>query len=318
LALLVLPIVVLLFLQAPSRSRLASATSAIAVLGLGFLLSLTGGVWLVVAVYSAAIAAELRPHRLAGGLIILLTAASGVFGLIRHEPLLFVSIGLFMMLLVGFENVSRVRLRDKSEALAAAHGEVRRLAAAAERERIGRDLHDLLGRTLTLVSIKAELASRLASRDAASAEKEMSQVAEAARAALTEMRAAVIGMTTGGLERELEASRQALAAAGVSSEVEGDVEQVPADAGAVLAMILREAVTNVIRHSGARRCTIALRSDANEVCLTVADDGCGITGATGAGLAGVRARVEAAGGKFTLDAGPGVRIVASLPGRAGK
>ena len=124
-------------------------------------------------------------------------------------------------------------------------------------------------------------------------------------------------MTSAGLARELEASREALAAAGIACEIEGDRLAVPAETGAVLAMALREGVTNVIRHAGARSCRIALEQDDGDVKLLISDDGQGGRFREGAGLRGMRDRLAAAGGRLRIQAGrTGTSLAAAIPAEA--
>lgn len=307
--------VLVLFLRARGWAGRARAGAALGVLALSFLLALAGGIWAVASIYAAAIAGELRPARRAETMIALFVLAAAGFAIAFGQPLLWWGPGVFMMGVVGLASVATTALEDKNRALVNGREEVRQLAVAAERVRIARDLHDLLGRTLTLVTIKANLAAKLVSRDSSAAEREMREVAQAARAALAEVRAAVAGMTDANLRRELERAKTALAAAGIKCSVDGDSRQVDPQTGAVLAMVLREAVTNVIRHSGAETCHVAIgRAGANE-CVTVVDDGKGdIGGSDGTGLTGLRSRLEAAGGAITIQSDDnGTRLAATLP-----
>lgn len=281
---------------------------------LSFALAFTHANWTVIAIYAAAMIGNLRPPRRAGLLLGALALATFAVGLALQQPLIYWGFGVFLMLMVGAANISRSALEDKNRALASAQDEVKQMAATAERERIGRDLHDLLGRTLTLIAIKADLAAKLATRDATRAEAEMREVGAAARDALAEVRAAVAGMTGATLAREIASAQTALAAAGIACSVEGEVEAIEQGAGAVLAMALREAITNVIRHSGARNCRILLAQGLAGLELTVSDDGDGEAVREGGGIGGVRSRLVAAGGGLhvTGDAG-GTRLVARLP-----
>ena len=302
-------------------ARLAAASAG--VLAIAIALSLTGANWPVIAIYAAAMAGSLRPPLRAALAIGAFAAVAAGFSLLTDQPQFLWLFGVFMMVMVGLATVSHATLEDKNRALAAAQDEVRAMAAGAERERIARDLHDLLGRTLTLVALKAELAARLAPRDSEAAGREMSEVAAAAREALAEVRAAVSGMTGASLAREIAASRAALQAAGIDCAVEGEADGIAPGAGAVLAMALREAVTNVIRHSGAGRCRIVVDAGAGpgagagDVRLTVADDGSGADVREGGGIGGIRGRLAAAGGALLVECGAGgTRLVASLPGAA--
>jgi len=137
----------------------------------------------------------------------------------------------------------------------------------AEREGIARDLHDLGGGTLTLVALKADLAKRLLAVNQVRAAEELGGIATAAREGLAEVRATLSGMAGTSLAREMEASRDALAAAGIAADVVGDASAVVEDSAAILAMTLREAITNVIRHAEASHCRVALSAGIGEARL---------------------------------------------------
>jgi len=290
---------------------------ALGALLLSFALAFTGSNWTVIAVYAAAMIAELRPAWRASLGVGAFAAASAGLALVTGQPLIYWVLGVFLMIMVGIGNISRAALQDKNAALAAAQGEVRHFAAAAERERIGRDLHDLLGRTLTLIALKADLAARLADSAPDKATAEMRDIAAAAREGLAEVRAAVSGMTGASLAREIAGSKAALGAAGIACEVEGNAEAIDPGTSAVLAMALREAVTNVIRHSGARLCRIALIQQPSGLELKVSDDGDGQAVRPGGGLAGLTARLYAAGGELAVEGDrQGTRLTARVPQKA--
>lgn len=287
---------------------------AVAALLLSFALAFTNSNWTVIAVYAAAMIAELRPAWRASLGVGAFAAASAGLALATGQPAIYWVLGVFLMIMGGIGNISRAALQDKNAALAAAQGEVRQFAAAAERERIGRDLHDLLGRTLTLIALKADLAARLADSAPDKAADEMRDVAAAAREGLAEVRAAVSDMTGASLAREIAGSKAALATAGIACEVEGDAEAIDPGTSAVLAMALREAVTNVIRHSGARTCRIALTRQSGGLELKVSDDGDGQAVRPGGGLAGLTSRLTAAGGELGIEGDTrGTRLTARVP-----
>lgn len=193
-----------------------------------------------------------------------------------------------------------LQLIGRNAELARAQDEIARLAVARERDRFARDLHDVLGHSLTVVSVKAELAARLVGTDPERAGREMEQVQQLARDALADVRTAVAGYRETSLAGELVAARAALDAAGIDAELPGAVDHVPGDRRELFGWVVREGVTNVIRHSRATRCRVLLEPDA----VLVADDGTGPepagSGPTngsvqGHGLAGLRERAEAAG-----------------------
>lgn len=287
------------------------------VMALGGALAPWGGNWSIFAIYAAAMAGGLRAPRLAGRMVggfALLTIA---IGLALSQPVLWWLPGVLLVVTTGFGVMQREAIHDRNHALLQAQEEVRRLSRTAERERITRDLHDVVGRTLTLIALKSDIAARLSADDPPAAAEEMRNVAGVAREGLTELRAALAGVAGGSLAREAEVSRGVLAAAGVASEFDGDPESVPPDAGAVLAMTLREAVTNVIRHAGAGHCRMAISLVDGAARLTVEDDGRGGSFSEGTGLSGMRQRLTAAGGSLSLErAAPGTRLAATVPAGA--
>jgi two-component system, NarL family, sensor histidine kinase DesK len=188
--------------------------------------------------------------------------------------------------------------------LLATKAELAELAVATERERLARELHDLLGRTLSLIAVKAELASRLSAKGDPSADAELRDVQRLARDAVREVREAVAGDRAPSVAAELEGARLALQTAGIEPTVVDGAREVDPAHEATVAWAIREAVTNVVKHSGARRCRITLSAVDGTTELEVVDDGRGPEGArTGLGLAGLGDRLHALGGTF--EAGPG-------------
>lgn len=280
----------------------------------GVALAPVGGGWTVFPIYAASEAGRVQPVRRAVIAIALIAIGTILTGLAWHQPLFWWITGVMLVVATGGATISRTAFYARTQALLASQEEVRRLAGTAERERITRDLHDVVGRTLTLAALKADLAAKLAMRDSAQAEAEMRSVAEIARAGLAEVRAALAGQAGSTLRHEVAASREALAAAGISARLVGSETTIPADAGAVLAMTLREAVTNVIRHAEAKACAIELALEDRLARLVVADDGHGRSFREGLGLAGMRQRLTAAGGSLSIEAdAPGTRLVATVP-----
>ena len=191
--------------------------------------------------------------------------------------------------------------------------EIRRLAATAERERIARDLHDLLGHTLTLITVKAELAARLAERDVTAAAPEIRELERISRDALRQVREAVGGYRNSGLVGELANARVALAAANVTLTTEVAPEGCPATHDHLFSLVLREAITNIVRHARARHCSVRLTYAVRGVALTIEDDGRGGSFREGNGLRGMRERLAAVDGSLDIKSGPhGTRITASL------
>ncbi|KAA9378615.1 hypothetical protein F5972_16570 [Microbispora cellulosiformans] len=198
-------------------------------------------------------------------------------------------------------------------------------AVSAERLRFSRDLHDLLGHTLSMVVVKAEAVRRLAPRDVAAAVRHAEDIEAIGRQALTEVREAVTGYRDASLAYELDTARAALAAAGIDCEVRESGPALPREADVLLSWVVREGVTNVVRHSGARRCVITLRRDRDPVLVEVSDDGAPATDSAGgeagevreqdgSGLRGLRERLAAAGGRLRATRLPrGFVLAAEIP-----
>lgn len=291
--------------------RLAGSVALMVVIGVA--LVPVGGGWSILAVYPAMQAARLRPRQWAIWVILLCILGFLIAGLLSRQPLVWWLPSLIMPALLGGAALSREAFYDRTRELLATQEEVRRLAGIAERERMARDFHDVIGRTLTLVALKADLVERLAVRDGEAASKEARSIGEQARAGFAEVRAALDGYGGGSLANEITASIAALEAASIRAEAHGDRTAIPRDAGAVLAMTLREAVTNVIRHAEADRCTIEVTRHAERMTLTVIDDGAKATIVDGNGLIGMRQRLAAAGGELVIRTGAGTTLIASLP-----
>ena len=209
-------------------------------------------------------------------------------------------------------------VRKRAE-LKLSHEEVRRLAALAERERIGRDLHDLLGHTLSLVALKSDLAGRLIERDPQAARNEIVEVSRVARDALAQVRRAVTGIRAAGLAAELASAKLLLESDGVTLRYDAHEAVVPADLETVLALALREAVTNIQRHARATLAEVSLTSTGDHVQLRIRDNGVGSAAVPGNGLSGMRERVESRGGRLRIDStlrqGTCVEITLPLPSR---
>jgi two-component system sensor histidine kinase DesK len=309
-----LPLFLLLWLRAwyGDRRRIVWNTVAIAVLGLAIVP--VNSSWSYVIYASVLIPYCTTPRRSMLWLALLL----GSFYLIAtrndYSPMLALSAMSMCAALAVINLFGRIS-RERDAELRLSHDEVRRLAATAERERIGRDLHDLLGHTLSLIAIKGELARRLFDRDPPAARHEVAEIERIAREALAQVRSAVTGIRAAGLAAELASAKLLLESSGIalvySSE---DISLSPATESA-LALCLREAVTNVQRHARATRVEIELAGEGRNVLLRVRDDGRGGAVARGNGLLGIDERLRALGGSLLIDSpsGRGTLLKLQLP-----
>jgi len=275
-----------------------------------------------------------------------LGAAVGVEGALLHYHPWAIFLNVFFTLFVGAMNLhfaererANCKLRRQSE-------EIEALAALAERERIARDLHDVLGHTLSVIVLKSELASRLLERELEAApdphepfagsvngssslpegetsavrraQAEIADVERIARTALSEVREAIGGYRARGLSAEIEAARRTLATAGVTLHTQGELRPAGLSAAeeTVLSLALREAVTNIVRHAQASNCYLRLLADGDHQRLSIEDDGQHPVPREGNGLRGMRERVEALGGHLSLTRDAGTQLHIDLPQRA--
>ncbi len=228
-----------------------------------------------------------------------------------------IGVGLLMVLLRD--------LRARNDELNEARAELADVAVAQERARFARDLHDLLGHSLSVIALKAELAGKLMAERPDDAAVEVREVELVARQALSEVRDAVSGYRRPTLERELAGARVALTAAGIDSDVQSPGTPVAPEVEAVLAWAVREGATNVIRHSGARRCSVRVTAGLRDTAVEVVDDGRGNgnesdgdcdAGEGGSGLLGLAERAADLAGcveSGTLPQGTGFRLRVSIP-----
>jgi two-component system sensor histidine kinase DesK len=203
----------------------------------------------------------------------------------------------------------------KQVALRLSHDEVRRLAALAERERIGRDLHDLLGHTLSLITLKSELANRLWERDPHAARQEVREVERVAREALGQVRRAVTGIRAAGLAAETASAKLLLESGGIVFQYDLGRVPPPPEIETCLALAVREAVTNIHRHSKATRASVRLSQDGDDLLLEVRDNGRGGDIVPGNGLTGMRERLCLLGAELRIDSvrGQGTHLTVRVP-----
>lgn len=304
---------VYLFTMGKGRAR-ALAGAAIA-LTLAIALGLLNGMSGTFAIFAVTMAASVRPPRLALAAIGVIAAIYWpVSWLLLPVPVFEIALTSFIAImagaatLAGFNTAERVGLKERALRLDA------ELAAVRERERIARDLHDVLGHTLTTIAVKSDLAGRLMETDPEGARREIAEIRDASRATLRDVRAAVAGMNATTLQAEIKRARKALESAGVALEVEGEPPVLDPRADTALGLAVREAATNIIRHSQARTAALSVSTQGATARLTLEDDGGGAAPCDGEGLTGMRRRLESLGGSLETGRGEaGVRLVAQAP-----
>ncbi|MEU6829045.1 sensor histidine kinase [Nocardia beijingensis] len=272
--------------------------------------ALLAGDALPTAVYVAVVAVFVLPLRISAVVVVVIMTVMLVAPVaapswqLGGTPfyLAFIPVGIWVARQLGLrgDRLAELARRQRAE-----------LEIIEERNRVARDVHDILGHSLTVITVKTELAQRLLDADPNRARTELADIERLAREALAGVRETVGGLREVSLRGELANARTALAAAGIDARLPANLPDTPS--GEVLGWVLREAVTNVIRHSAARHCVVTVSATSVEVV----DDGRGLHAgsASGSGLAGLRERVRAAGGTLTLSTpeGGGVRVRATIP-----
>jgi two-component system sensor histidine kinase DesK len=216
--------------------------------------------------------------------------------------------------ILGAGNIFFAERNRMNRKLRKAHEEIEHLATVAERERIARDLHDVLGHTLSVITLKSELAGKLLDRDPKRAGKEIREVEEISRQALSDVRDAIRGYRSRGIAAELAQAKSTLETAGVTVQCDAATTlKLPAMQESVLSLAVREAVTNVVRHAQARTCRMRLDQQNGSCRLEIQDDGRGISNGEGNGLRGMRERVEMLGGTLNRSTESGTTLTIILP-----
>jgi two-component system, NarL family, sensor histidine kinase DesK len=291
-------------------------------LGIGY-----GGSWLLFFPLFAIAAGTLLRGRDIGVFTLVVAGSAGWISSVRGDgPWGGVTIG-YGTLLSGMVTATLLSLVQAVRQLRETRQELARTAVEKERLRFSRDLHDLLGHTLSVVVVKAEAVRRVLPHDVEAAMGQAADIEAVGRQALTEIREAVTGYREGSLRAELAGACSLLEASGIEPVTRQEGAPLPPQAETLLSWVVREAATNAVRHSGASRCEIAVRNAEGRVRLTVTDDGRGPVGSPegdgkaaaghtgGTGLRGLAERLAAAGGRLDHgpDGGRGFRLVAELP-----
>src|SRR5579872_4874274 len=314
--------------RARARSRLAFLLFIVLSFQVTAFSLVDGRAWLWLFIGVSAIAGVLLPMRSAGVVVVLLTLLPIFITISTHGGVAGIDwwwlIALVLLVRgLGLDMIGIAQMGSAIRELHTARRELARLAVIEERERLSRDLHDLLGQTLSMITLKSELARHLVTEEPEHCVQELSEIEHVARHTLREVREAVAGYRQPALSSELEGARQLLEAAGIDYQIEPITEVLPPTVDAALAWTVREGVTNVIRHSRARQCRIRLAYKNSAVGAEVLSNGgrreqAERTARPGLGLAGLRERVSALGGHMeagtlTLLGTEHFRVYVELP-----
>ena len=301
--------------QRPKLYVACSLMAALAIVGVAFQLNVNSTIFLI---YAAASATRDTTGVRAVVVVALALAVLASLFFVTDWPLAFrwapfLPVLLLVPVIVLSQFLQAERDRHDTR-LRLGEEEIKRLAAIAERERISRDLHDLLGHTLSTITLKSALAARLAATDPERAGSEMREVEGISRDTLDQVREAVRGYRASGLAEEISGIRKAMASAGIAFDMDFEPVDLVPEQESALAMVLREGSTNVLRHSGATAARATLGRERTDVVLTLTDNGQG-GGSEGNGLTGIRLRVQALGGTFSRTTAQGTRLTVRLPTR---
>ncbi|MGD7044701.1 histidine kinase [Jeotgalibacillus proteolyticus] len=258
------------------------------------------------------------------GILVLTTIATVNIAFFTQDELFFSQFPFVLISVIGVIllplNSYNSNKRDKLETqLEVANERISKLIVMEERQRIARDLHDTLGQKLSLIGLKSDLAGKLMTADPETAKKEILDINQTARTALKEVRELVSDMRGTKLRDELVHVKQILNAAGIAFDIQGTgtLQHTPFLVENVLSMCLKEAVTNVVKHSEADLCEISILQTSEEIRLHIQDDGNGLAeGAdrdSGNGLQGMRERLEFVNGSMDIRFSEGTSLTIRLP-----
>ena len=284
---------------------------------IGFLLSLHGMPGAsVFFVYTGAFCAQFKSPKTAFSYLFVSVAATLVFCLLANISAYVWIPGAFFSLLIGTSNIYLSQMGKKNRQLKASQEEIQQIAASAERERIARDLHDLIGHTFSAINVKSQLAAKLIERDPEKARNEVEEIESISRTSLAQVREAVSGYRQRDLATELVHARVLLD----SLEIQVKEDIVPVDKldlsqqhNTALAYIVRELTTNIMRHANADNCQISLQKQGNTISLTIEDDGHAPSSLKeGSGLKGIRERIQDLGGRVDYRVNNGFQATITL------
>ncbi|GAA6173349.1 sensor histidine kinase [Colwellia sp. KU-HH00111] len=265
-------------------------------------------------VYAAGFCCGFSPRAKAFLALVFVLVFVVVFTLLTNQGVFFWFSALFFSCIIGLLNIHQVEVQNKNKALKQSQQEIQQIAATAERERISRDLHDLLGHSLSVITLKAELASKMIDKGMALSKinDEIKAVETLSRTALAQVRGAVSGYNKATIAQELLQASVATQAAGITLIENIDVCELPPEVESELALIIRESITNVIRHADTKRVQVNLTKHNNQLTLTIIDQGQIPAFKENSGIQSMRSRINNIGGQMQLIMKPNTQLQFTL------
>jgi len=270
----------------------------------------TNGVFHIYAVVQAGF---LRPERFAWIVVFAVSAVYLAFSLLIDQGWWDNVFPLFMGFIITVGVISSAGQMEKQRLMERTRQYDKQMAALSERERIAQDLHDVLGQTLTMVTLKTELANKLIDRDPTQAKQELNEVLKASRGALDDIRETVSGMNATSAVKEIQRAKSILESAGIELSINGNIPSLNAASDHVIGLAIREAITNVVRHATASRATLSWEELEQSVKVSVSDNGSLNNFIEGSGLRGMRKRLEKIDGELLISANSGMQLTIMVP-----
>lgn len=313
-AVVAIAIFIPIYFHGAKQRGLNSWPHIIAMSLIGFLVSPFFGAHGVFHIYASVQAGFLRPERSAWIAIILLVVVFGLFSLLTGQAWWDFAFPIFVGIVTAVGTISTASKIEQHQSLERSRELDQHLAKLKERERIAQDLHDLLGQTLTMVSLKSEVALKLFDTRPDQAKQEIEEIRGAARTALKDVREAVAGMNTTTLKAELQGANRVLSSANIHLSIEGTMPDLNPQTDHVIALAVREAMTNIVRHSQASEAVFSVATKDDALLIVIKDDGqVAKLDTEGSGLTGLRKRIEDLGGSIDIISNPSVKISMQLP-----
>ncbi|GGF60366.1 sensor histidine kinase [Alteromonas lipolytica] len=264
-------------------------------------------------IYASAFASLVGPPRYSIAIVASILLYIVALSWLRDLSAYFYAPALIFSLIIGTANIFQREIDKKNAALKLSQEEVKRLATVAERERIARDLHDLIGHSFAMLTMKAQLAQKLFDHDTDKARQEIAELEQISRSALADVREAVTGYRQKDLNAELANAKTLLNSVDVAFSYTIPDTRLPNTVDITFGFIVREAVTNLMKHSDANSCQIELTAAKNKLMLTIADNGNATHAPEGNGLKGMRERISQLNGEIRFNHNHGFSIMAEVP-----